>query len=227
MKKMDRLSEEYGVPPARLMENAGRLLAELAEDRFPDSETISILAGKGNNSGDGLTAARYLQKNHKITVILASSQLKPLPQKQLQRLRKVSPETKIFQAEETENKKLKQLLKQSGLVIDSLFGFGLKGDPKGIYSQLIRLANSSSVSILSCDLPSGLNADSGKPLNPCIRAEATLTLALPKSGLLKQSAKDFVGELYLADIGIPEPVYKKFGLKKKDIFQWKEIVEVK
>lgn len=96
------------------------------------------------------------------------------------------------------------------LIIDALIGYSLKGAPRGIAADLIQAANNSQAPILSLDAPSGLDTTSGTVYDPAIRAAATLTLALPKIGL--QAGRDNVGDLYLADIGVPPELYAGPGL---------------
>jgi len=100
------------------------------------------------------------------------------------------------------------------LVLDGLIGFSLRGEPTGAIAGLIRWVNRSGAPTLALDVPSGLDATTGVAHDPTIRATATLTLALPKTGLQSADAGLHVGELYLADIGIPPAVYrrKEFGL---------------
>ena len=109
-----------------------------------------------------------------------------------------------------------------GLVIDALLGFSIKGSPRGKHAELIDAINKSGSQILSVDIPSGLNPDNGIPYNPCVRAEWTVTMALPKTGILKPSAKKAVGELFVGNIGVPDEVYKRFGVRTP--FRSKEIL---
>ena len=101
------------------------------------------------------------------------------------------------------------------LVLDCLIGYGLRGNPTGAAADLIRLANSHQAPILALDVPSGLDTATGHAYDPCIRAAATMTLALPKTGLL---AAVTVGKLYLADISIPPILYDGLGLDLGPIF---------
>ena len=100
-----------------------------------------------------------------------------------------------------------QELPPVSLIIDALLGYNGKGDPRPPFSLWIERANRSGIPILSLDIPSGLDASTGLPGSPCIKATTTLTLAAPKTGLFADSAKGYVGELFLADIGIPPQVY--------------------
>lgn len=98
--------------------------------------------------------------------------------------------------------------------------------PQGMAADLIQKANESTAPILSLDIPSGLDATNGQVFEPHIRAAATITLALPKIGLLADTARSSVGELYLADISIPPQLYSKLGLEVDPIFAKRDIIQI-
>ncbi len=112
------------------------------------------------------------------------------------------------------------------LVIDAMIGYGLSGDPLGIMADWIRHVNDAARPVLALDTPSGLNTTTGIPGNPCIRATATMTLALPKIGLMTPQAKPFVGDLYLADISVPPQLYTGLGIEIPPIFNHDTIVKL-
>jgi NAD(P)H-hydrate epimerase len=118
------------------------------------------------------------------------------------------------------------MLRSANLVLDALIGYSLRGAPREPIASLIRAANASGAPLLALDIPSGLNADSGEAYDPTIRAMATLTLALPKAGLTRPAASEWVGKLYVADISVPEPVYRRLGLNVGPIFSRSDIVPV-
>ena len=109
-------------------------------------------------------------------------------------------------------------LVDANLIIDAMIGYGLKGNPRSGVANFIEKANASGKPILSLDAPSGLDTSSGAPGKPCIHARNTLTLALPKVGLLTESAEEVVGSLYLADISVPPELYKNLGLDVDALF---------
>ncbi|HLD57466.1 MAG TPA: NAD(P)H-hydrate epimerase, partial [archaeon] len=112
------------------------------------------------------------------------------------------------------------------LIIDGLLGYKINRPPSGDYALLINYANSSKAKTLSIDTPSGLNPDTGDPYTPCIKADFTLSLGLLKRGLIEKKARDFVGKLFVGDIGIPHEVYELLGLKLPKIFGRGELVRV-
>jgi len=219
MIEVDRLAvEEYKIPLLQMMENAGRHLAELARARFLDGNTvgkhITFLAGTGGNGGGALVCARYLHNwGARVTVALTkpAGQYRGVPSQQLQGVQHL--EIHLMEPGSIPEDP------GTDLVVDGLIGYSLDGAPRGTAAELIRWANSQVAPILSLDIPSGLDATSGQAVEPTIRATATMTLALPKTGLLLPAALAYVGELYLADIGIPSALYQEaFGLVIPPLF---------
>lgn len=226
MREVDRLMiEEAGIPLEMMMENAGRSLAELAL-RFED-DNFAVLAGNGNNGGGGLAAARHLiNRRKKVHVILAGNvdSLKETPKKQYKILSKMTKNVLFLKKNKT---KAQDVIRNSNLILDCLLGYSLKGDPKGNIAKLIKIANESKKNILSLDAPSGLNLDNGRAYDPCIMADSTMTLALPKKGFLNVKARKYFGNLYLADISVPKTVYEKIGIRIGNLFGESPIVRLR
>jgi hydroxyethylthiazole kinase-like uncharacterized protein yjeF len=228
--------QEVGIPGVVLMENAGMGVVRAIEDRWGDKETrgqgdeearklalsppqpltpsphppvsVSILVGKGNNGGDGLVVARHLaNRGYNVrTYVMAEPDkftgdaLTNLRIAQNMRL----PLELILSEEQLEVHK--EQIAASDLLVDAIFGTGLKGAVRGFAAGVIDFLNSTGVPIVAIDLPSGLEASTGKIAGPCIRAALTVTMALPKRGLLLYPGADFVGELQIVDIGVPPEV---------------------
>ena len=114
------------------------------------------------------------------------------------------------------------MILETDVIIDALIGYSLKGDPKGISKVFIDMINRSGKHIISLDIPSGVDASTGEERKPFVKADQTLTLAIPKTGLNNPN----IGELYLADIGIPNAVYSKFGIEVGNIFAGEYIIPV-
>ena len=216
MAEVDRLmSEEFGIQLIQMMEIAGRNLAEMSRRMLGGTvhaKRVAVLCGAGNNGGGGMVAARHLHNwgaHIALKVVPAKEKLKNVPAHQLHILEKMGiPNNQTIDLDWAE------------LVIDAMIGYGLEGDPRQPVSDWIQRINISARPVLSLDTPSGLNTTTGMPGNPCVRATATMTLALPKSGLLAPQAKPFVGDLYLADIGVPPELYAapSLGLQVGRIF---------
>jgi NAD(P)H-hydrate epimerase len=222
MIEVDRLMiEEYGIQLIQMMENAGRNLADLARQMLGGdvrAKRIVVLGGAGNNGAGGMVAARHLH-NWGAEVVLklfaSQDQIKEVPALQLRALKEMGIATT-----ETID------LNTSDLVIDAMIGYGLTGDPRGMFADWIRSVNAAARPVLALDTPSGLNTTTGIPANPCIRATATMTLALPKTGLGTPEAEAFVGDLYLADISVPPRLYARLGIDVPPIFIHDTIVKI-
>ncbi len=227
MREVDRLMiEEYGIQLLQMMENAGTNLAKLVRRILDHSileKHVTIVCGKGNNGGGGMVAARHLHNwGAQVTVLLESDvRLKEIPIIQWNALKKLPLERIMGDVA------LHQIsIMKSNLIIDALIGYGLSGAPRGWTSQMIRNINSTTLPVIALDVPSGFNASSGKIYNPCINATATLTLALPKTGLINPIAKTVVGELYLADISVPKELYHKMGIKLPHLFNRDSLIHI-
>ncbi|MGD9856616.1 MAG: NAD(P)H-hydrate epimerase [Thermomicrobiales bacterium] len=221
----DIMINDIGVSLLQMMELAGGNLAHLARVRFldgdPQSKHVAVLAGTGGNGGGGLVAARRLHgwcANVEVWLSKPAEQYLGVPAHQLRALQRLN--IPIHGPDEPMS------LGEPELIIDALIGYRLKGDPSTSIQGLIDAANDRGVPVLSLDLPSGLDATDGHISTSCIRATATLTLALPKSGLWKNGAHDVTGELYVADIGVPESAYARIGIAPGPIFARKEILRI-
>ena len=119
-------------------------------------------------------------------------------------------------------------LPEAYLIVDAIIGYSLSGAPRGPAAGLIRSANAHSAPVLSLDVPSGVDTSSGTAHDPSIKATATMTLALPKDGLRAEEARANIGELYLADIGVPPALYSRspLNLEVGPIFAEEEIVRL-
>ena len=227
MREVDRLmTEDAGISLLQMMENAGRCLATHARDMLGgnvNGRRIVVLAGRGGNGGGGLVAARRLFIwGATVMVALAQSRddMRGVPRQQLAILEWIGIPVRLV------GDGISDLFADADLVIDALIGYSLRGAPGGPVAQLIRAADASGRSTLALDLPSGLDGDSGQASDPTIRATETLTLALPKRGLLAPAARPWVGRLYLADISVPEKVYRRLGLTVGPIFATSDIIPI-
>jgi len=219
MIEIDRIAiEETGPNLFQMMENAGRSLAELTIKTLGKSwkkSEILILAGTGGNGGGGICAARHLaNKGAKVYVCITSTEkLKDFPAYQLHILRSTNAKQISFN-------ELTQL--NPDLIIDAIIGYSLSGQPKGISAEMIEWVSKKSGIRFSLDVPSGVNATVGEVIGTFINPDLTMTLALPKTGLVNE----VTGELYLADIGIPSKVYEKLNLNYLSPFSEKYYIKL-
>ncbi|MDH3426464.1 MAG: NAD(P)H-hydrate epimerase [Acidimicrobiia bacterium] len=198
MAEVDRIMiEDLGIELLQMMENAGRNLAMLALERFEPASVV-VLAGSGGNGGGGIAAARHLSNRGASVAIVVGQDRDRLAQVTTKQL-DIAERIGIAILEEPQ---------PAELIVDALIGYSLTGDPRGRKADLIEWANAGSAPILALDTPSGLDVTTGQPANLCISAIATMTIAMPKAGLLGAPQ---VGELYLADISVPPSVYEGLG----------------
>lgn len=218
MREIDRITiEEVGIPGMVLMENAGiqvvNTIKEMLEN--PIGKRVWVFAGGGNNGGDGLVVARHLF-NHgaKVKVVLLTdpSSLKGDAWNNYLIAQRMNIEMMTL-ASRKDLMALKISLPSADLIVDAIFGTGLKGEVKGDAAEVIRMINSAQRPVVSVDIPSGLHADTGEVLGVCVQAAKTVTFGLPKVGLCLQLNSEYVGELVVADISIPRQVVMRQNLQ--------------
>jgi NAD(P)H-hydrate epimerase len=201
--------EDLGVPGLVLMENAGRQAADAAERllRAAHGRRALIVAGRGNNGGDGFVIARHLlTRGYAVRVLLAAdpAQVVGDAATNLNILERLG--VAVQRLPETEAALRAAVLAATGdadLVVDALLGTGLRGEVREPYLSAIEAMNTCGRMILSVDIPSGLDADTGHPLGAAVRAHTTVTFAAAKVGFSSPVAREYVGELVVADIGVP------------------------
>lgn len=237
MAEIDRVAiEEYGIGLEMLMENASRQIAHAARVCLGGSvvgKRIVALAGHGSNGGDALGAARHLLNwGGLVTGVVAGSpeRLRPVPRRQFDILAAMAsrpqPTRLATRDELMDADALTAELERAELIIDGLLGYSVSGAPRGEIAALIRLANRSRAPILAIDLPSGMHPDTGEPLGVAVRAAVTVTLALPKVGLLTTPSRNLVGELLLTDIAIPPLAYARFGVDASQVFSEGDLLRI-
>lgn len=242
MAEVDRVAiHEYGIAIEMLMENASAAVATAARVLLDDVEgkRIVCLAGSGNNGGDALGTARRLHGwGAEVSCVLSApvERVGPTTRTQYEILRRlrVVVSTPGLRAAATEGRSEASPtgasdapgLAEADLIVDGLLGYSVRGSPRGRVEGLIVEANRSRAPILAIDVPSGLDPDTGEPLGVAIRAACTVTLALPKAGIVRGPARSLVGELLLADIGIPAAAYERFGIDARRCFVSGDLVRV-
>jgi NAD(P)H-hydrate epimerase len=211
MREADRRTiEEIGLPGAVLMENAGAAVARAARERFPEARRVLILCGKGNNGGDGFVVARYLRDRHPEVLLIGSREETQGDARLHLGALERSGTAVIEVPDEAAWRAKRERLWEADLVVDALLGTGLQRAPSGligaVIEDLVAVGRSRRLRVLAVDLPSGLSSDTGELPGSTVRAEATVTFAAPKCGLVLPPACDHAGEIVVADIGIPGEV---------------------
>jgi NAD(P)H-hydrate epimerase len=206
MREMDRLTiHEHRVPSLTLMERAGARITEAILENFPAAakKGVLIVAGKGNNSGDGFVVARLLKKRRipcEAVLLAPRAELTPDAAHNCRAFE--SLKGKVAEVQSGGLAVLTDKLAGKGLLIDAILGTGIKSEVGGLYAEAISLMNASGVPILAVDIPSGLDSDRGTPFGVAIQAEMTVALGFAKIGEVIHPGIDFAGALVVADIGI-------------------------
>lgn len=213
--------EEYGITLIQMMENAGRAVARVARTHFFQGDLagkrVVVLAGTGGNGGGGLVAARMLHNAGAVVHVWmtrSDEAYDGVPAHQLGILRRMG--VPIIHGGMPPG--------PTDLVVDALVGYSLDGPLRGTAADLVRWTLGQISPVLSLDVPSGLDATTGEVFEPHIHAAATVTLALPKTGLAV--AAEAVGDLYLADIGVPPAIYSRLGIRTDSIFGVSDIIRL-
>jgi NAD(P)H-hydrate epimerase len=211
MRELDRIAvEEYGVSGLILMENAGRACAAAAAAMMggPQGKSVTLLCGRGNNGGDAFVAARHLANWGALVRVLL-----------------LAPASEVLRAGNEAAANLRVLLNMgvpvrelssaqeaaqgirdcadSDLLVDGLLGTGVQGEVREPFRSAIEAVNASSCPVLAIDVPSGLDCNTGQPLGAAVRADRTVTFAVNKIGFLQPGARQYTGEVEVAEISIP------------------------
>jgi len=213
MQNIDRRArDEYGIPTLLLMENAAFGITRVLEELFGPvkGRRITIIAGKGNNGGDGLAAARLLHnRGARVQVYLLSEPSSVTGDAATNLLIVSKMGMEIYSKGSFELEGLRSALTHSHVIIDAIFGTGLSSPVKGEYADVIDLINHSGRPVVAVDIPSGIHSDTGEVMGTAVRATETVTFALPKRGHLLYPGCDFTGRLHIIDISIPEAAIEK------------------
>ncbi len=213
----DRIAtDRIGFSLLQMMENAGLQLAELTRLTLGGvaGRSIVILAGTGNNAGGGMVAARRLAGwGADMCVIFARPllRLRPGPCAQVEPMLAAGVRAAVA-GHDLPHAEIAGEVMRAHAVIDALIGYSLEGPPDATYKPLIGLAGLGSGPVISLDIPSGIDASSGKRPGSAVHADATLALALPKSGMSLAEGPRFSGVGFLADIGLPVSIFTELGI---------------
>lgn len=191
------------VPSVILMENAGKRIADVVKEVINKQKIkkplILVFCGSGNNAGDGFVAARHLYNNgYRVEVIMLKDpeDLKGdalINYKIIKSLRLKIKDFKMYNPAKN---------KQKLIIIDALLGTGIRGEISPVFKEAINHINNSEAFVVSADVPSGLDANTGKPHGAAVKADITVTMGAIKKGLLTASGRRFCGKIVVADIGI-------------------------
>ena len=227
MIEVDRLmTDVLEIKLIQMMENAGRNLARLCVQRFLHdgaSKKVIVLAGTGGNGGGAMVAARRLHQwgaDVQVLTTKPDEEFSGVPAHQLGILRRLGVAVSHDGVPEGDA--------TSDAILDGVIGYSLKGNPRGRAAELIQWTANANAPVLSLDVPSGVDSTEGVVRTPAVIATATMTLAAPKVGLSATQAQPNIGELYVADIGVPDWVYQQIaGLKDMgSVFSSNDVVKI-
>lgn len=225
MRELDRRAiEDYQIPGLILMENAGIQVVSQIKRHYNQAQTVGILVGKGNNGGDALVVARHLyQKQRQVTLFLTypGEMFQGDAQTNYLIARNLQLPMVDFSSPDAFAENKKQLLSQD-ILIDGILGTGIKEGITGHLTAIIEWINQLGKPIVSIDIPSGLPSNLGELIGPCVRADLTISLGLPKLSQLLYPAAQYNGQLEIVDIGLPRLVVTEmktsaYYLQKKDL----------
>lgn len=202
---------KYGMDLRVLMEHAGRSLADLAQHAVPEGPVL-IVAGRGNNGGSGMVAARLLAARGRSVWVVPTHEAENysgVPKEQLDLL------------QHYDNIRVRSSLPKMkfSCAIDCAIGVSLEGPPRGRTLDVITVLNNmnGSSTVIALDVPTGIVADDGSSPGEYVHADITLNLILPKLGSMQQGEE---GELYLADLGLPAQLFRDIGLDAPSLPAW-------
>jgi NAD(P)H-hydrate epimerase len=203
VRELDRIAiEEFGIPGETLMERAGAAAFARLRERWPDVRDVTVLAGQGNNGGDGYVLARHARAlGLAVRVLQAGDAARVRGDAARQRARFVEAGGELGS--------LDALPARTDVIVDGLFGTGLDRAPAGEWARAIEAANAHPAPVLALDVPSGLEADTGRALGPAIRAALTVTFVALKQGLFTGEGPDHCGQIVFEGLELPAAIYAR------------------
>lgn len=213
MQQLDLLAQtKYGIPAFILMENAGRSAAEIIFEMLPGkNKDVVCVCGRGNNGGDGLVCSRHLINRGvkvKIFMLAGNKPLKGDTKTNENILKKMGCRIGIINGSK-DTQALKQALQKCSVVVDAIFGIGFKSQMRKEQAEIVQVINHSGKPVISLDIPSGLDALSGRAGSVCIKAYVTITFGFSKTGLIKNHGPFYSGKVIIADISLPRNFYAR------------------
>lgn len=222
MRRIDRRAiEEFGVPGLVLMENVGRGCADEIVDRFGQGGRLraAIVAGKGNNGGDGFVVARLLRQAGWDVTVFVLERREDIGGDAGVNLERLDSANLVFCDPAAGLNPLADALGEATVIVDALLGTGLGSEVRGAYAEAMELINAAGRPVVAVDIPSGIDAATGRVLGTAVRAMVTVTFGALKVGHLLYPGREHCGELRLVDIGIPARVVAEApGIEFVDAF---------
>lgn len=196
----------YGIPGQVLMETAGRACADAIHDAFGRviGKKAIIVAGKGNNGGDGYVIARYLSGSGWKVAVCVVARKEEVSGDAAINLKLLDPHIVQFCPDADSLKSCSALFLDSDVLVDALFGIGLKKNIGGVHAEAVRMLNEAGRPVVAVDIPSGVEATTGAVLGAAVQADITVTFGFGKLGHVLYPGRAMTGRLVVADIGLPD-----------------------
>lgn len=215
LQELDKLAiEKFNIKSLDLMETAGFHVAEAAVKTLEQirKDKVAVICGKGNNGGDGFVCARHLiDKGVDVRIFLIAEAFK-LKGDALINYNLLKEKQDIYEIPNLRDfEKSKNIFNHCNLFIDAIFGIGVNGQLKEPFRSVIKFLNDTGKPIVSVDVPSGLDATTGKILGECIKAERTVTFVLAKTGFFINEGPNYCGEIIVVDIGVPKELVDRYS----------------
>ncbi len=219
MQAMDRHTiEDFGMPGMVLMENAGRGATRFLLEQFPhiEDKKVGVIAGRGNNGGDGFVIARCLKQRGIRVQVYLLAEAEGVQGDAAANLKFLQPlDVPLVEIpDEASFSKCQSEMAGMDVWVDAILGTGLKSDVKGYFKTIINYINGLNKPVFAVDMPSGINSDTGQSCGACIRARATATFAFAKTGHMVYPGAGYTGALEIVDIGIPPYIAAAVGPKQ-------------
>ena len=203
MKQWERLADENGLSYLQMMENAGIAAADFIRKEWPDAHSAALFCGKGNNGGDGFVVARILhQAGLRVLVILAEGE--PVTDDATKNRRRLTEKGIPVRPLDTLDEEERDWIRSADILVDALYGTGFHGELRLSGLQATELIASGRGKVLALDVPSGVEADTGRTASGAVRADATVTFHARKP--CHRLADSWCGKVWVADIGIDKAV---------------------
>jgi NAD(P)H-hydrate epimerase len=197
------IQRRIGISALVMMENAGRDCAAVCMERAPSAMRVAVVCGKGNNGGDGFVCARHLAAagvQADVFLIGRVRDLRPEAGRNWRILRRLNNCGLRLIRQDTVCD-FADILKPYNVIVDALFGVGLRSQVEGIYARCIEAVNKSRALVISVDIPSGLDASTGRVLGCCVKAGVTVTFIAAKRGMESCAGKKLCGDIVVSDLG--------------------------
>lgn len=215
MQTLDRYTmEQLGLPGVVLMENAGNAVVQEILFHYHKTTRVLVLAGSGNNGGDGFVIARRLiDLGYEALLCFIGQEEKLKGDAKVHFQVYKNRGLPLYYYNHSDKERFLTCVQQAHLIVDAMLGTGISGEVRSPFFEIIETINDSNKDVIAVDVPSGLNSNTGKVANIAIRAKRTVTFAMPKIGFFIGDGPNYIGEWKVADISVPDSIVETLQLQ--------------